>query len=65
MADAHARAPAATTEQLKGIPMSPSIIRAVITPADIRKVAEAAAGHPTYPAHVATVTDIRTRRRTA
>lgn len=45
---------------------SSSIIRAVITPdtmrADARAVMEAAASHQSYPAHIATVTDIATRR---
>lgn len=46
--------------------MPASIIRAIITPTSmqraIREVTEAAAGHPTYPAVLATVTDISSRR---
>lgn len=44
---------------------STSIIRAVITRADMRAVVEAAAEHQAYPAHVAPVIDLRTRERVA
>lgn len=42
--------------------MNESIVRAVITQADMRAAVEAAASHETYPAHVAPVVDIHTRR---
>lgn len=39
-------------------------IVAVVTQADMRAVAEAAAGHETYPGHLATVIDLATWRET-
>jgi hypothetical protein len=45
--------------------VSKSIVRAVITQADMRAAVEAAASHETHLAHVAPVVDIHTRERVA
>lgn len=45
--------------------MSPPTVRPIVTPELLRQVVEAMGGHPTYPAQVAAVVDIRSRERVA